>query len=295
MTRPVVVGIDDLEHSARAVATGAREAQLRSAPLWIAHAYHWLPPVVTGVMPGNDSPASAVRDAATALLARAVARTHAEYPGLDIHDYAMSGRPGPALAELSEDAALLVVGGRGRGGFSGMLLGSVALSSVSHARCPVLVVRGEAAEPADGAGRVIVGVDLLPPATGAETLGFAFEEAALHGYDVRAVHAWEDPGYFYPAAVGHYPRETLNEMSNECRRHLDSLVAPWRDKYPGTFAETEVLTGPRSRCLVGSSRLADLLVIGGRRHADSSGIRLGGLGHALLHHARCPVVIVPEN
>ena len=295
MTRPVVVGIDDLEHSARAVAAAAREAQLRSAPLWIAHAYHWLPPVVTGVMPGNDSPEGAVRDAATELLARAVAHTHAEYPDLDIHDYAMSGKPGPALADLAKEAALLVVGGRGRGGFTGMLLGSVVLSVVSHASCPVLVVRGEGAEPPAVAGRVLVGVDVLPPATGADVLGFAFEQAALHGYDVRAVYAWEDPGYFYPAAIGHYSRETLNEMNGERRRRLDSLVAPWRDKHPDTFVETQVLTGPPSKRLVDSSRMADLVVLGGQRYLSSPGVRLGGLGHAVLHHAHCPVVIVPEN
>ncbi|NUP48907.1 MAG: universal stress protein [Catenulispora sp.] len=296
MTRPVVVGIDDLDHSARAVTVAAREARLRGAPLWIAHAYHWLPPVVTGVMPGGDTPEGAVRDAATELLARAVTHTHAAYPELEIHDYAMSGNPGPALGDLAKDAALLVVGGRGRGGFAGMLLGSVALSAVAHAECPVLVVRGaEAAEAPDAAGRVVVGIDVLPPTTGADALGFAFEEAALHGCDLRAVHAWEDPGFFYPNAVGHYPRETLEAMNDEGRRRLDSLVAPWRDKHPDMFVETQVVTGPTSKGLVDASRTADLLVIGGRRTTGGPGIRLGGLGHAVLHHAHCPVVIVPES
>lgn len=296
MTRPVVVGIDDLEHSARALATAAHEAQLRDAPLWLAHAYHWLPPVVTGVMPGSDTPEGAVRDAATELLAQAVARTHAEYPDLDVHDYAMSGQPGPALADLAEDAALLVVGGRGLGGFTGMLLGSVALSTVSHARCPVLVVRGEGpVKPPTATGRVLVGVDVLPPTTGAEVLGFAFEEAALHHYDLRAVHGWEDPGYFYPTILGQYPSEMLNAMNSERRRRLDALVAPWQDKHPDTFVEARVLTGPPSKHLVDSSRMADLLVIGGRRYAGSPGTRLGGLAHAVLHHAHCPVVIVPED
>ncbi|MFL6112797.1 MAG: universal stress protein, partial [Catenulispora sp.] len=220
LTRPVVVGVDEIEHSARAIAAGAREARLRGAPLWLAHAYHWLPPVVTGVLPGSDSPQGAVRDAATELLARAVNRAHAENPDLDIHDYAMSGQPGPCLADLAENAALLVVGGRGRGGFAGMLLGSVALSAAAHARCPVLVVRGEGdvegegaqADPRSPAGHILVGVDVTQPATGADVLGFAFEEAALRGYDVRVIHAWEDPGYFYPVAVGQYPHETLEEM-----------------------------------------------------------------------------------
>jgi nucleotide-binding universal stress UspA family protein len=296
MNRPVVVGIDDLEHSSRAVAAGAREARLRAAPLWLAHAYHWLPPVAVGMMPGTDTPEGAVRDAATALLAQAVARTHAEYPDLEIHDYAMSGQPGPALAELAEDAALLVVGGRGRGGFTGMLLGSVALGAVSHAGCPVLVVRGEPdAEPARAAGRVLVGVDVLPPTTGPDVLGFAFEEAALHGYDLYAVHVWDDPGYFYPAALGQYPRETLNGMNAERRRRLDVLLAPWRDKHPDTFVESQVVTGPPSKRLVDSSRMADLIVIGGRRYISSPGMRLGGLAHAVLNHAHCPVVVVPEE
>ncbi|OLE23870.1 MAG: hypothetical protein AUG49_14900 [Catenulispora sp. 13_1_20CM_3_70_7] len=305
MTRPVVVGIDDIEHSARAVAAGAREARLRGAPLWLAHAYHWLPPVVTGVMPGSDSPEGAVRDAATELLARAVARAHAENPDLDIHDYAMSGQPGPGLADLAEHAALLVVGGRGRGGFAGMMLGSVALSAAAHARCPVLVVRGEGgvdeggvddeADPRSPAGHVLVGVDITQPATGADAIGFAFEEAALRGCGLRAIHAWEDPGYFYPVAIGQYPHETAAEMNSERRRRLDSLLAPWQDKYSEVHVETQVRIGSPSKLLVGSSRMADLLVLGGRAHSGGGGMRLGGLAHAVLHHAHCPVVVVPES
>ncbi|MFL6110708.1 MAG: universal stress protein [Catenulispora sp.] len=295
MNRPVVVGIDDIELSASAVAAAAREARLRAAPLWLAHAYHWVSPVAVGMTPGADSPEGAVRDAATALLAQAVARTRAEHPDLDIHDYAMSGQPGPALADLAEDAALLVVGARGRGGFTGLLLGSVALSTIAHTRCPVLVVRGEGAKLAQARGRVLVGVDLLTPTTGADVLGFAFEEAALHGYDLRAVHAWEDPGYLYPVAIGQYPRERLDAMNAERHRRLDALLAPWRDKYPDTFVETQIRTGALSKQLVDASRTADLVVIGGRRHTGSPGIRLGGLAHAVLHIAHCPVVIVPEG
>ena len=290
--RPVVVGIDDLEHSAGAVAAAAGEARLRHAHVWLAHVYSWLPADLTGLTPGGDTPRGAVRDAATALLTQAVARVHTADPELDISTYAMSGRPGPCLAELAEDAALLVVGSRGRGGFAGMLLGSVSLSAVGHTRCPVLVVRGGAA-PAPVAGRVLVGVDVFDPATGAEVLGFAFEEAALRGCGVCALHVWEDPGYFYPVALGGFPRPLLTEQHNERRKRLDSLVAPWREKHPDTHVETQVLTGTPSRLLVDSSRLADLLVLGGRRR-DGHGVRLGSRADAALHHAHCPVVIVPE-
>ena len=293
MTRPVVVGIDDIEHSADAVAAAAREAELRQAPLWLGHAYHWVAPAAVGMMPGADTPEGAVRDAATELLTRAAAEVHAAHPDLDVHTFAMSGQPGQCLADLAKDAALLVVGGRGRGGFTGMLLGSVALSAVAHTRCPVLVVRGGAERPA-ATGRVLVGVSVLSPTGGADALGFAFEEAGLHGWDVRALHAWEDPGYLYPVARAGLPRSELNEMNAQRRRHLDSLAALWREKHPSVFVEIQVLIGTPSRLLVDSSRLADLVVLGARRHRDGDGVRLGGLAHAVLHHAHCPVLIVPE-
>lgn len=294
MTRPVVVGIDDIDHSARAIDAAAREAELRQAPLWLAHAYHWLPPVAAGLRPGGDTPEGSVRDAATALLVQAVTQVHAAHPDLDIHSYAMSGQPGPCLADLAKDAALLVVGGRGRGGFTGMLLGSVALSAVAHTWCPVLVVRG-ATEPPAVTGRVLVGVDVLAPTTGGDVLAFAFEEAALHGYDVRALHAWEDPGYLYPVALGSVPRPQLNEMNAQRHRRLDSLVAPWSEKNPEVSVETRVLSGAPSRLLVDSSRQANLVVLGAQRHPGGDGVRLGGLAHAVLHHAHCSVVIVPES
>jgi nucleotide-binding universal stress UspA family protein len=293
MTRPVVVGIDDIERSAHAIAAGAREAALRRAPLWLGHAYHWLAPVTPGLTPGADTAEGAVRDAATELLAVAVTQVHSAYPDLDVHTYAMSGQPGPCLTELAKDAALLVVGGRGRGGFAGMLLGSAALSTVAHARCPVLVVRGADEAPAV-TGRVLVGVDVTAPTTGADVLAFAFEEAALHGYDVRALNAWQDPGYLYPIALGSVPRSQMTEMIGEHRRRLDWLVAPWREKHSDIFVETQVLTGVPSRLLVDSSRLADLVVLGARRLPGGDGVRVGGLAHAVLHHAHCSVVIVPE-
>ncbi|RAN76696.1 universal stress protein UspA [Bacillus sp. SRB_336] len=57
----------------------------------------------------------------------------------------VQGHPRQALLKASEGADMLVVGRRGRGGFSGLLMGSVSQACVVHARCPVLVVNGEAA------------------------------------------------------------------------------------------------------------------------------------------------------
>jgi nucleotide-binding universal stress UspA family protein len=291
MIAPVVVGVDDIEHSAQAVDLAAREAELRGAPLWIGHAYQWVPPVAAGLTPGGDTPEGFVRDAADELLARAVAAVHIGHPELEVHSYAMSGRAAPCLAALAKDASLLVVGGRGGGGFTGLLLGSVALGAASHARCPVLVTRGTPAVPNR---RIVVGVDIDEPETVGEPLGFALQEAGLRDADVTVLHGWEDPAWSYPILVGVYSPDQVEQLNGRRQRRLDARLAPWRDKHPEAGIDSRVLVGPPAGLLVGASRQADLIVLGGRRR-DGTGMRLGALAHIVLHHAHCPVVIVPED
>lgn len=292
MTAPVVVGLDDLDHSARAVAVAVHEAELRGAPLWLGHAYQWVPPVASGLMPGGDTPEGAVRDAADDLLVAAVKQVHQDHPDLDVHSYAMSGPAATCLADLAKEAALLVVGGRGRGGFAGLALGSVALRVLAHARCPVLVVRGDEQPPAD---RVLVAVDVAEPDDVSRLLEFAFEEAERRDAALVAVHALEDPTALYPATVGPYSREYVETTSGERQHRLDAVLAPWRERYAGVVATSRVVIGAPARCLVEVSSKGDLLVIGARRHRDGEGVRLGGVAHAVLRHAHQPVAVVPQD
>jgi nucleotide-binding universal stress UspA family protein len=79
-------------------------------------------------------------------------------------------------------------------------------------------------------------------------------------------------------------------------QRLDALLAPWRDKHPGVPLSRQLFTAPASRVLVESSWLADLVVVGGRaRGAGHEGLRLGALAYTVLHHAHCPVAVVPEH
>ena len=75
-----------------------------------------------------------------------------------------------------------------------------------------------------------------------------------------------------------------------------TLLEPWSKRFPDLHVADQVFTGSPSRLLVDSTRLADLLVIGGRvRAEDRPGMSAGALAHTVLHHAHCPVAIVPER
>jgi nucleotide-binding universal stress UspA family protein len=137
---PVVVGVDGSPSSARAVEFAASEAWLRDAELVAVHA--WTMPAVVGppaMMPlAYDPPAVVEKE--ERLLAESLAEVAERYPGLTVRRELVPGSAARALIDRSRHAQLVVVGSRGRGGFSGMLLGSVSQHLIHHAACPVLVV-----------------------------------------------------------------------------------------------------------------------------------------------------------
>jgi nucleotide-binding universal stress UspA family protein len=130
----IVVGIDGSEPARRAMQWAAREAALRHVPLTVLHAWH--PEYATDISAmAGALDESELEQEAKVVLDEATADCGAT-DGLLVRDVA-----GNALVEASGSAALLVVGSRGRGGFAGLLLGSVSRRCAHHADCPLVVVR----------------------------------------------------------------------------------------------------------------------------------------------------------
>lgn len=140
----IVVGVDDSEPAAAALRWALQEAALRGAPLEVVHS--WAPPVsalpfgATLVVPVDEGEVDA---AARAELDRIVGEAVGELdgPAPDVQVTVLPGAPAATLIDLTEDAALLVVGSHGRSGLGRLVLGSVAMACVQHAHCPVVVVR----------------------------------------------------------------------------------------------------------------------------------------------------------
>ena len=146
----VVVGSDGSELSTAAIGEAFREADSRGAPLTVVHTWS-IDLADTGMtMLESDEARERIAESESALAAQAVAGWAEKYPQVPVRTVVLNAHPVEALADASRDAELVVVGTRGRGGFRGLLLGSVSQGVLHHAHCPVMVVRPEDGRPEDG-------------------------------------------------------------------------------------------------------------------------------------------------
>jgi nucleotide-binding universal stress UspA family protein len=135
-----VVGVDNSPRSERAVDFAFEEADNRG--VGVTAVLTWLGPEIDSSASPSHEWEQAAEDE-KALLAESLAGRRAEYPGVDIVQKAVRGDPAVALTDESAGAELLVVGSHGRGGFDGIVRGSVSHTLLHHAHCPVAVVRSQ--------------------------------------------------------------------------------------------------------------------------------------------------------
>lgn len=216
-------------------------------------------------------------------MARAVA------PHVKVRRETDVGEPAAVLLAAARSAALIVVGNRGRGGFTSFLLGSVSMAVATQAPCPVVVVRGRV-RPA--AGPVVVGVDDSP--SGDAALDAAFRQADTRGCLLQAIRAFRHPGPPFVADIAPSILWLEEGLAAEGRL-LARLLGPMRDKYPHVKVEDLVDRGDAADALVRASRHARLVVVGTRGFGPRVGAVLGSVGLNVLHHANCPVMIVPDD
>ncbi|MEU4512219.1 universal stress protein [Nonomuraea wenchangensis] len=272
MNRHILVAVDGSAPATAAVEWAAADAARRGLGLRLVH--------VCGQCPRDEYATEFCAEAlATAGdLARELAG------GVEVGAELMLGDPAEVLIGESHHADTLVVGSRGLGGFTGLLVGSVSMAVAGHAAGPVVVVRGAATKTY---GRVVTGYDGSPHAEAA--LQYAVEQARARGIPLHVVHAWQTPVFSpYLAACN----TVLVNVYREETGAVAESVALWREKNPDVEITDEALTGHPVGVLARAGAAADLVVVGSRGLGGLAAAVLGSVSQGVLHHVTCPVAVV---
>ncbi|MDA0633922.1 universal stress protein [Nonomuraea sp. MCN248] len=273
----VVVGYDGSPSAREALRWAADEAEGRGLPLTVCHAWDW----PHHEWPGELVPLGLVQRPARRLVKAAAAWAARRHPHLPVNSLTDRGSAADLLVELSGTAALIVVGARGYGTLRGMAVGSVSGHVAAHARCPVIVMRGDAEE--RDAREVVVGFDGSPASVAA--LSFAAAQA----------HRLDSPVHVVIARRERAGDADMDELRVQAQGSARDELNRLDHAFPGLRAEVELVDEPARRALLEAARKARLLVVGARGLGEVRGLLLGSVGQAMVHRAPCPVAVVHDS
>ncbi|MET9404998.1 universal stress protein [Streptomyces sp. NPDC002935] len=290
MTLPLVVGVDGSDGSLLAIDWAVDEATRNGLPLRLVYASLW--ERYEGALPTMSRERTSEKVLAEHIVGSAAERVRRHNPDLKVSTEAVAAEAVSALLDEGKNAAALVTGSRGRGELKGTLLGSVGLAVAARASCPVIVVRGDKAALAGSHGRIMLGAG--DPETGHEAVRFAFREAEARGCELDVVRAWRCP-VRETAEDRASAEEPAHQHEQQASALLDTLVADAAAEHPDVRLRRTPIEGSARKVLVQRSAAADLVVLGARRRSGRFGLQLGRVSHTLLHHAACPVAVVPQT
>ena len=277
--RAIVVGVDGSEPSHAAVAWAITEATASGRPLTLVHVLdeRKIPLPLRGFESdrrGWDLLSRLEREA-----------TETKSPAVVVSKELAVGSVDTCLVSRSADQSALVVGRRGLGSFTRLLVGSTSLSVASHARVPVVVVPESWRVDAHDTEPVVVGVDHrdLQPAA----LEFAFAEAQRRNVPLVAAHGRELPG------LDSDPAAYDAQADQESALALERVVQPFRHARPDVQVSLVHSREHPLTVLLDQVSPTQLLVLGRHSNRRSGGFPFGSVARAVLHYAEVPVAIVP--
>lgn len=314
MTHTIIVGIDGSDNAQCALQWAIGHAQRTSAQIRLVSAY-----TVPGVnMTQADIVYPTDFDDVIKRSVEELAEVAAESvtaAGVPVSTSIAPGDASGVMVENSKNADLAVVGARGRGGFAGRLLGSVALAMPAHAHCPTVVI------PSTWPHRVMpetpLPIDLPVRAANAKTSGEGkLTRADFSGEVVAAVDPFETDTPILRAAAaqaGIYSlplrlvgitathilspewlpdEEHLGKMYDEAAKSCQSALEALAADFPEVEVSWSVFDAPATEVLVSATYTADLMVIGSRGRGGFTSTILGSTSQGVLANAVCPVRVV---
>ncbi|MEU4498925.1 universal stress protein [Streptomyces sp. NPDC023998] len=289
MELPLVVGVDGSESSLQALDWSVDEAARHGAPLRLVYASKW--EHYEGVAHAGKLGRPDEQVFAENVVGSAAERAGRRNPDVKVSAEVLTDDPVTVLLRESRKASAVVTGSRGRGELRGLLLGSVGLAVAARAHCPVIVVRGDKAALGSTHGRILLGV--ADTAGGRAAVTFALREAEASSCNIDAVRAWRRPAHEttdHPLLAG----DPALYYEEQAATLLDEALGKSVRDNPAVQVHRTAVEGQASKVLVQRSAAADLLVVGAQRRQGHFGLQLGRVAHAVLHHADCPVAVVPQ-
>jgi nucleotide-binding universal stress UspA family protein len=288
----ILLATDGSREAEFAATTAADLAKSTGSELHVIHVGPFMPMLFSTM---EDEPARMAREARKTL-DDAVGRLEAA-GGEVAQAHLKVGGPSEEIVALAEElgAGLIVMGNRGRGGVRRALMGSVSDSVVRHAHCPVLVVR---ADPIVFPTQILVATDGSEEAQLASSS--ATDLAERTGSELHVVYVGHMPPVFYEspgawALDSDLQRRMEERAEQEARARVDEQVQRVREA-GGEVAGVHARVGRPDAEIVRLAEELDagLIVMGSRGLGPLRSALMGSVSHSVVHHARCPVVVVRE-
>jgi nucleotide-binding universal stress UspA family protein len=285
----IVVGVDGSEHAARAVDWATRQAAMEHRPLTLLHGFDPVARTTLGALELDGADRfELIRDlrrAARIALDEAADWVHEVEPHVTVDARLVDADARQALVDASRTAHLIVVGSRGRGAVTGLLLGSVSVAVAQLSACPVVVCRPRHGDLATRG--VLVGAD--GSAESAPVIDFAFRQASLRGVPLTVMHCfWEITAA--DAAASHDAKTAPTDV----QLLLAESVAGFAETYPDVEVRTELARGLVDQALAGAAPTTDLLVVGRRDKRAIARLFHASMAAAVLEQAAGTVAVIPE-
>jgi nucleotide-binding universal stress UspA family protein len=277
--KELVVGVDGSKESRAALRWAASVAEAAGVPLRIVAS--WTHPGASA-FPGAEAlaPAEQMDQATTDEVTACVEEELGAVPAFGTIE-ALRGPAAAAIVQGVSPDSTLVLGSRGRGGFAGLLLGSVSRECLEYAPCAVVIVRHEQAL-GEGQGPILVGKDGSPNAERALDWALALHGAV--GGQLGAVYVWQ-------ANVS----EVRPRLHERLRAGARAKVESWVEEEDHVHA-LEVEGDPRAELVdVATKTKASVLVVGRRGGGRLKGLRVGGVTNYLMTNSPTTVAVIPPT
>ncbi len=284
---PVVVGVDGSKVNEAAVWWAANEAAHTGAQLVLVTAVHFGPHLPH--LAHLDQ--ATVKDRVRAVLDEVVERAAGTVAREQIESEVVEGHAEDVLLHRHPEARLVVVGKRGLGTVSRLIVGSTSLGVAGRSPVPVAVVPGSWTQHGHERQPIVVGVD--PYRSHHRLLHLAFRRAERLDVPLVAVNGWETPTAAMMAGVA--VDEGIAQWKADAREAFDKVIDRWGTHFPHVRLSTVHSDLHPATAILEAAERAQLVLLG--RHASSrfTGFTFGSVTRAVLHYCECPVLVVPTE